>query len=404
MQPAFEREPYADNLLTEIHESGHMGRQPWVVLADTIFYPEGGGQPSDRGWINQVPVVDVQRAEGRIRHFLESPLSPGRAQLKLDWSRRYDLMQQHTGQHVITALAADRFGWQTTAFHLGESASDIELDVGEISPSRLQDLEDRVNREIGAARPIQARLVSAKEFENLEVRTRGLPKGHEGSIRLIEIEGLDLNTCGGTHLRSTAELGSIKLLRTESMRGGTRLYYVAGSRVLRRLADHESRAAALRSLLDTGDEALLETVTAKVDQLKRAAARLRQFERELADAAATGLADQDASFVEDHFKDVSMAFLQRLARSVLERAPGTVILLTATGADGEGLFVLATGAESRRQTGELGPRVAELLGGRGGGSGPIFQGKSRGLGGRKRAVEWLKRELLVGSRASEGPL
>jgi len=124
-------------------------------------------------------------------------------------------MQQHTAQHLLTAVAADQFGWQTTAFHLGAHVSDIEVDVKSIGKSELRLLEETVAVEVRAARRISARRVSPDEYEQMEVRSRGLPPGHSGDVRLIEIEGIDLNTCGGTHCVSTAEIEAIALLGTE---------------------------------------------------------------------------------------------------------------------------------------------------------------------------------------------
>ncbi|HQR46407.1 MAG TPA: hypothetical protein PK598_10390 [Thermoanaerobaculia bacterium] len=122
--PLFEREPYRTECGTEILSVGEADGRPFAVLSDTILYPEGGGQPADRGFLNGAPVLDVQRRGGEIRHLLERPVAPGPATLRLDWDRRFDHMQQHTGQHLLTAVAQDRFRWSTTAFHLGDRGSD----------------------------------------------------------------------------------------------------------------------------------------------------------------------------------------------------------------------------------------------------------------------------------------
>ncbi len=142
--PAYERDSYLRKLETEVVESGQEGSRSFVVLADTILYPEGGGQPSDRGWIGGVPVEEVRTVKGQVRHFLAGPLPAGRVQVELDWTRRFDHMQQHTGQHLLTAVAHERFGWATTAFHMGANMSDIELDIAAITPDQLTMLEDAV--------------------------------------------------------------------------------------------------------------------------------------------------------------------------------------------------------------------------------------------------------------------
>jgi len=217
-----------------------------AVLADTLFYPEGGGQPADHGRLGDAEVLDVQKRGEEIRHFLSHPVAEGSIQLELDWPRRWDHMQQHTGQHVLTAVALRDFGWRTTAFHLGTEWSDIELDVPNLDRDDLDRLEEAVAKEIRAARPVIYRTAEVGDFERLGVRSRLLPDGFEGAVRLVDIEGLDLNTCGGTHCRSTAEIGLLSLLGTEPMRGGTRVFFVAAvvARYRRRKAVRGGRAAA----------------------------------------------------------------------------------------------------------------------------------------------------------------
>ncbi|MBK9966059.1 MAG: alanyl-tRNA editing protein [Holophagales bacterium] len=246
---AFEREPYLTELSVRVAETGIENGQPWAVLDDTVLYPEGGGQPADRGLLGGVPVLDVQVVDGAIRHLLASPVSEGPFELQLDWNRRFDHMQQHTAQHLLTAVAADRLGWETTAFHLGPETCDVELAVASVGAGDLLRLEDEVAAEIRAARPVTQRRVRPDEMGSLPVRSRGLPEGHEGDVRLVEIEGIDLNTCGGTHLRATSEIEALKLLGTEKLRGGTRLFFVAGGRIRRRLGGHEERSGRLRVLL-----------------------------------------------------------------------------------------------------------------------------------------------------------
>ena len=192
-----------------------------------------------------------------MRHYLAAPLAPGPVTVRLDWARRFDHMQQHTGQHVLTAVAQERFGWETTAFHLGPERCDIELATGNILQAELDRLEEAVAEVIRAARLVTPGRVSMEAYRTMKVRSRGLPEGHTGDVRLVEIAGLDLNTCGGTHVRNTAELECLKLLGTEALRGGTRLFFVVGARARQRMEAQERRNAALRTLLGAPDEALV---------------------------------------------------------------------------------------------------------------------------------------------------
>jgi len=389
--PAYERDPYLAELATEVIRVGSDGGRPYAVLADTVCYPEGGGQPADRGWIGDVAVEDVRRVGVELRHYIAAAAAaaPGAVTLRLDWRRRFDHMQQHTAQHLLTALAHDGFGWPTTAFHLGVEASDIELDAPRLEAAALIALEDAANAEIRAARPVTRRWVAAEQLEALRVRTRGLPSGHSGEVRLVEIEGVDLNTCGGTHVRSTAEIQCLTLLGTESLRGGTRLFFVAGLRALRRLAAHEQRCAELRALLGAPDAELPAVARAKLDELRRLERHLRSTEEELAVAAAALLASGQPRFVEAHFEGRELPFLQRVARQVTAAAPEALVLLTAAGA-GDACFVVAAGEKVTADLPTLGRAVAEALGGRGGGSGRLAQGKAPSLAGRDAALQRLR--------------
>ncbi|HSN56827.1 MAG TPA: hypothetical protein VLT32_19310, partial [Candidatus Sulfomarinibacteraceae bacterium] len=141
MEPAYHRDPFLAELDTEVVAVGEEGGRPYAVLADTVFYPEGGGQPADHGRLGDVAVLDVQAIGGEIRHFVDAAVSPGPVHLELDWPRRFDHMQQHTAQHLLTAVALRDFGWRTTAVHLGPEISDIELDVPQLERAELDRLE-----------------------------------------------------------------------------------------------------------------------------------------------------------------------------------------------------------------------------------------------------------------------
>ncbi|HRY42907.1 MAG TPA: alanyl-tRNA editing protein [Thermoanaerobaculia bacterium] len=372
---AYERDPYLKELPVRVLATGSDDGRSWAVLDDTVLFPEGGGQPADHGLLGDVPVVDVRTVEGRAVHFLEAPVPEGPTLLRLEWARRFDHMQQHTGQHLLTAVAADRFGWETTAFHLGPETCDVELAVPSISPADLERLEEAVAACIRAAVPVTARRVLPEELPGLAVRSRGLPEGHSGDVRLVEIAGVDLNTCGGTHLRSTAELEGLKLLGTERLRGGTRLLFVSGGRVRRRLGAAEERNARLRVLLGAPDPGLAEAVAVKLAQLAEAQKALRGAEEELAEAKAEALAAAGLPVVDAHFEGRDLVFLGRVAKQFAELPVGGLAFLTGE-RDGVGVFVLAAGAGSSSDVRALGSAVAAELGGRGGGSGKLFQGKA----------------------------
>lgn len=395
----YEEEPYARAIEVLLLGAGDSPAGApaafYADVAETILFPGGGGQPADEGKLGGSRVLAEEKKEGGgWRLFLESPLqAPGSVQLELDWERRYDRMQQHTAQHLLSAIALDQLGWRTTAFHLGEELTDIEVDVADPPAEKLAELEQLVAAAVRAAAPISCRRVEKEDYEKLEgVRSRGLPAGHQGSVRLVEIAGYDLNTCGGTHLRSTAEIETLKLLHTESLRGGTRLYWVAGGRVRKRLAAAEARGAILRRLLDTGDQEMPTVIEGKLEQLAELRRQKEKLEARLAEAEAAALGEK--LFAEQHCEESDLPYLQKVAKHWQNGKAAGLLFLTAKKGK-EAAFLIATRGDLNLDIKSVGQEVAARLEGKGGGAGRLFQGKASSLDQRDAVVT-----LLAGLSAS----
>lgn len=346
-----------------------------VVLADTVLYPEGGGQPPDQGSIAGVRVTDVQRRQGQVIHHTTGPVPLGPARVEVDWVRRRDHMQQHTGQHLLSAVAMDLYGWPTTAFHLAPGVTarcDIELDTAPPDPGALVALEEAVNARIREALPVHHRVVPRDTVPEA-VRSRGLPDDVR-DVRLVEIDGVDLNTCGGTHVANTAEIQALALLGTERMRGGCRLYFVAGDRVLALLRRRGDRAAELTRLLSTGPEGHTEAV----DKLKADAKASRNAARALTTEIAAHLGRQLAATsgpVAVHRRPGSdIPHLNAIAKAALEHRPELLVLLA--GDLRSGPFLLAGPPDA---VNAAKPHLLEGLQARGGGAPGRVQGKSQHL-------------------------
>jgi Ser-tRNA(Ala) deacylase AlaX len=364
-----------------------------VVLTSTIFYPEGGGQPADRGALGGADVVDVQRAEsGEIVHRVASaPDLDESVELRLDWRRRFDLMQQHTAQHLITAIADDEFDLPTTSFHLGEDYSAIELDAEVIGPKILEKLEARVNEEIRRAVDVGFRFVERDLVDTNTVRSRALPAGLGDEIRLVEIDGIDLNTCGGTHVRSTAELQVIKFIGTDPARGGTRLSYLAGGRVIAWMQSEIERRDTLNGLLSCGASDWVDSIEKLLDDVKTANRELRSAREELSTRLGRSLAQESGRLVVAHRRENDFKFLESVAQAALDYDGTDVVFLTAadTTHDG-GIFLLAGPPEL---VSEVGDRAAELLDGRGGGRPGRYQGKAAQIDNRDQVRDLLRAAL-----------
>ena len=360
------------------------GRRFAVVLDRTVLYPEGGGQPSDGGHVGDRRVLALRQDGAEVIHVLDGPVE-GQVKVRLDWDRRYDHMQQHTAQHLLTAVAQDRLGLATTAFHLGEERSDIELDCPSLSPKQLAELEQACNAHVREALEVTAVMVAPEDLEGLDVRTRGLPEGHTGEVRLVCIEGVDTNTCGGTHVANLAELQTVKLLHTERLRGGTRLFYLAGHRVLRWMDLALAHQRALGEALSCGPEDHPASVQRLQDDARAQRRQQKATQEELAGLWARALAADDPGVASLHRPDGDMAFLRAVGNALHRDDPDRRALLTA----GEGLGVfLVVGPEEPLK--ELGPKVAALLEGKGGGARGIFQGKAKNLARRADALALLE--------------
>jgi alanyl-tRNA synthetase len=309
--------------------------------------------------------------------------------LVVDWYRRYDHMQQHTAQHILTRVARDRLDWETRSFHIGPEVSDIELDCRPPRPAAIEALEDAVAAIIVEARPIRGFRVSMEEYGSLEVRSRGLPAGHEGDIRLVEIEDFDLNTCGGTHLASTSEVETVKIVGSEPLRGGCRLFWVAGKRVRSRLASHDNKMADVRKLLDTGDAEIVSGLGSKLEQLQEAR---RWLERRLAESIAGELTAESSDLVDLHLTGFEASLLRPIAEELATKGGKRAVLLTAEGEAGI-QFALVIGDESALDLKAAGAATAKVLNGRGGGAGKVFQGKAESLTRRSDAVDLIQEYL-----------
>ncbi|XP_072229896.1 alanyl-tRNA editing protein Aarsd1 [Leuresthes tenuis] len=361
-----------------------------VKLQDTILFPEGGGQPDDHGLIGGVPVLRVTRHGSDALHFVASPLEVGQeVNVKVDWERRFDHMQQHSGQHLITALADSMFGYKTTSWDLGRQRSTIELDTQCVKPAQLKELEEAINERIRAHIPVNVQLLSIDDPAVEKVRSRGLPDDHAGPIRIIDIEGIDANMCCGTHVSNLSHLQVIKLLGTEKgKKNKTNLIFLAGNRVLKYAEKSYSTERSLVSLLKTGPDEHVEAV----DKLQKSVKLLQKTNLSLLRDMAVLIAQnfkcdpQRGNFFSLHKKEGDNEFMNIIANEI--NTEETLVFLTVGEEKGPGLFLLA--GPSGPVT-EMGPRVLELLQGKGAGKNGRFQGKANSLAQRGE-VEALLRQ------------
>ena len=265
------------------------GERPGAILNRTIFYPTGGGQPHDTGLLGGVRVIDVSSDDdGNITHWLEAPLPEDADEVsgEIDWARRYDHMQQHSGQHLLSAAFQDILYRPTIGFHLSDNTVTIDLPGPPPDDEAVNRVLAFVQNAIAGARPITAREYPLTEAIRLPLRK---PPTVDGPIRVVEIQGLDWSACGGTHVRNTSEIGHLVITRLERRGDQTRVYFLAGGRAN---ADHLQRLRITRELsamLTTGVDDLPSAIVRLQEQVQQSQKALRQARELLTQAEARRL-------------------------------------------------------------------------------------------------------------------
>lgn len=372
----FYDDPSLDRLTTRVVEAGSVDGRPWVRLDETIFYPEGGGQPSDRGRIGEAVVVEVVSRGEQVLHVLDREIRSGEVVTVLDAERRFDHCQQHTAQHLLTAVLVDRHGMPTTSFHLGADYTSIEVQGAVPSWEALARFEREVNAHLREDREVSARWVAPEELPALNVRSRGLPEGHTGPVRLVSIEGLDLNTCGGTHVARLGELQAIELIDAEPARGGARIRFLAGGRVLVDLDRRRRVEEALKARIGTAPGEFAAVIDGWAAERKALERRVKTLTGELAEALAVTLASTPGPLVCAIRPGAGPEALKTLASAILARRPEAVVALAGdSGEPGGACFLVQAGPRGPSDVQAAGGRVRELMGAKGGGKGSTFQGK-----------------------------
>jgi alanyl-tRNA synthetase len=249
--------PYTTEWETEIRKTVERDHSTYVILKETAFYPHGGGQPSDKGSINGIPVLDVFTEEEEVFHLLERLPESKTVSCRLDWDRRFDHMQHHSGQHLLSAVCRNLYEAKTVSFHLGHDYVTIDVDRSDLSKTDLEMIEQEANRQIYKNRKIKSYFVTNEEMKQLTLAK--IPKVTE-NIRIVEIEGIEHNACGGTHVSHTGEIGMIKLFKTEKQKGATRIFFKCGYRALKNFNDSLDVLGSLSLKFNTGRNDIIDRV------------------------------------------------------------------------------------------------------------------------------------------------
>jgi alanyl-tRNA synthetase len=371
-----------DSIVQEVVPSSPEQPRLGVILRETAFYPTSGGQVHDSGWLttsanHRVPVAEVTETEdGRIVHYLEAPakFAPGAAvHGNIDPERRHDHMQQHSGQHVLSAAFIELYQIPTVSFHMGEDYCSIDLTTPSLSPEQVVAAEKRANEIIFENRPVTIRFVSRNEAEKLGLRK--LPPAGRDELRLIEIADFDLSACGGTHVSATGQIGSILLRKTETVRQGMRVEFVCGGRAMRTARRDYTALSEAAKLFSTQLWDVPTQIRKTFDDAKLLRKQRDEALEKLAEAmAVAALQEQPEArrVIVRLFADRDISFAKLFAQRVA-RAGVPAVALVASATDPPGL-VFAQSPAGTADMGALLKQVLATVGGRGGGSRDFAQG------------------------------
>ena len=378
--------------------------RPGVLLDRTAFYPTSGGQAFDTGWIagpNGAPKLRVaevvEREDGEILHLLESPtaLEKGtRIHGLIDAERRRDHMQQHSGQHVLSAAFVRLFAMPTVSFHMGADYCSIDLDTKTLTAQQMEAAEALANEVVVENRPVQIRLVTQAEARELGLRK--LPPAERDELRLVDVRDFDLTACGGTHVQSTGQIGCILLRKTEKVRQGWRVEFVCGKRAIATARRDYGILTEAAGALSSHMVDVPQQVRKMQEDLRASRKAGEQLLAEIADLnAGTILAETPETagkkIVIHTFADRDLTFIKLLAQKMTRQAPNAVALLGSTA--GQPALVFACSAGMPLDMGALMKETLAKLGGRGGGSKDMAQGGPQQVEGMQPVLRELGERL-----------
>jgi alanyl-tRNA synthetase len=393
----YHADQYQHAFTSSVLERLEIDGTPALRLAQTAFYPTSGGQPHDTGTLNGVRVIDVRETdEHRILHLLEQPVADDIVEGRVDWACRFDHMQQHTGQHLLSQACITLCQAETISFHLGDDSSTIDVTLPDMSSSQITDIELLANRCIYENRPVRIHWATQDDLTKFPVRK--LPTVAE-NIRIVEISDFDFSPCGGTHCAYTGEIGIIKISKWENYKGGTRLHFLCGSRALR---DYQQKTSLLKQLseqLTAGERDLPQLVDKLYEENKSLRKDVSHVSEQLLRYEAATLVAEcekqgEVCVLSKLFENRSQNDLKALAAAVLEQTSQTIVLFGSR-LEGKAALVFSRTKDLSVNMNELMKAACAVIGGRGGG--PPHQAQGGGPDVENLAEALQAATALIGS-------
>jgi len=396
---------YIKKFRSRIIQTGIEQERPYVILDQTAFYPTGGGQPSDRGMIANTPVIDVEKRKDTIIHYLESPLEQEQGIEvvgELDWERRFDHMQQHAGQHLLSAIFADRFSWNTTSFHLGRDINTIDIATEALSEEDARQVETEMNTIVFENRPITTSWVEGDDWQRYPLRK---PPTVLENIRIVTIENSDYNACGGTHPKGTGEIGSVKILGWQRHKQGMRVSFICGWRLIDNFGKKQQLLKQLTQSLSSPEDELPIAIDQLFDRQDKLQKKIEEqndelLDYEIRDLIAAAQPFHQHKLIVTSFVNRSVKVCQKLVGSIIDQEPQAIVLMVIHN-DAQLHFIAARGEALQYDMHAIVTQSLPFINGKGGGKPERAQGGGEAVVTPsfflKHATQFLDKEFLRGN-------
>lgn len=363
-----------------------------IVLDRTAFFPEGGGQSGDTGFLEiekdgtrkQIQVLDTKEKEDRIYHVTEQEILPGTAVTgTIDFAQRFERMQQHTGEHIVSGIVHSLYGYDNVGFHLGNEVTTLDFN-GELSPGQVEDLENRANQAVFMAIPVHVMYPTKTEEKEIPYRSK---IEIAGQVRIVEIPEIDICACCAPHVRTTAEVGLIKILSCERHRGGCRVTIAAGIRALKDYRLKQQKVTEVSVLLSAQPEKIDEAVSRIKEQIQSQTERICKLQADYLNRKLEEIS-QDQPYVSLYEEELDAVAIRNFVNAVVEKHTGICAAFMGSSTKGY-RYILGSGTQDVRT---LSKKLHEKFGGKGGGKPEMVQG-SLASGNAEEIEAFLKQAL-----------
>ena len=384
-------DPYQVKFESKIIDRVKHNNRTALILEQTCFYPESGGQPADKGTLNGVEIIDVIEDKGRILHIVDQEVAETKVNGKVDWKTRFDYMQQHAGQHILSQSFWELMQGKTMSFHLGQDVSTLEIDIQKISDLGLEKVEEGANKVIFQNREIKTYFVDEDKIGEIPLRK---PPKKTGLIRVVEVADYDFSACGGTHPSRTGEIGLIKILRWGRIRNNLSFEFVCGSRALRDYTLKNRILLQAASRLSVGEEEVPDAVEKLFTDLKSERKQRRKVLIKLSELEARDIRQNaEGRIIKKIYSGRSRDDIRHIALNII-RNPGYIVLFGLK-ADRKANLILARSEDIDFDMRQLIPAASQLINGKGGGRPSLVELAGDNVENLKHALEELEEGLEV---------